>query len=365
MKATKYLFFAAIALPMVLSSCRGQISEKPPVHPNMNMDQQKRFEPQERNPFFDDNRAMRQPVEGTIARGHLKQDKIYYQGINEDSSFVDEIPADLTKSFLYRGKDRYEVYCTPCHGIAGDGQGIIMTNNYGYVPAPSFHIDRLRNESDGYIYSVISNGIRNMPSYAHQIPVRDRWAIVAYVRALQQSQNATEEEIRSYNVDLASMQEQYKKQQAAAAEAEKDTASQDGGGEVSVEQGKALVAENACGACHSTDGSKGVGPTWQNLFGHEVELEDGSTVTADEEYLRESIVKPSAKIVNGFPPSMVPYDHLSENEIGSIIEYIKSLSDAAPPEEGSDSEQESASSNESADTTAAQASTEKKSPLSP
>lgn len=327
MKAIKYLFFAAVALPMVLASCRGQISEKPPVHPNMNMDQQRRFEAQERNEFFDDNRAMRQPVEGTIARGNLKEDEAYYQGITEDSSFVNEIPAELTKSFLYRGKDRYEVFCTPCHGLAGDGQGIIMTNNYGYVPAPSFHIDRLRNQSDGYIYSVIANGIRNMPSYAQQIPVQDRWAIVAYVRALQQSQNATEEEIQRYNVDIASLREEYQ-QQEAQAKAE-EAASQDEGGEVSAERGKAIAANNACGACHSTDGTKGVGPTWQNLYGSERPLDNGSTVTADEEYLRESIVEPSAKIAEGFPPSMVPYDHLSDSEISSLIAYIKSLSENA------------------------------------
>ncbi|SMO55914.1 c-type cytochrome [Fodinibius sediminis] len=327
MKATKYLYLAAIALPVVLSSCRGQISEKPPVHPIMDMDQQERFEPQERNAFFADNRAMRQPVEGTVARGNLKKDTVYYQGINTDSSFVADAPVKLTKSFLYRGKDRYEVFCTPCHGLAGDGQGIIMANNYGYVPAPSFHIDRLREVNDGYLYSVIANGIRNMPSYAQQIPVRDRWAIVSYVRALQQSQNATEDNVQQYDVDLSSLQEEYKQQQAVA---EKQAASQqDAGGEVSAERGKTVAAENACNACHSTDGAKMVGPTWQNLFGSERTLDDGSTVTADEEYLRESIVNPSAKIAEGFPPSMVPYDHLSDSDINSLIEYIKSLSENA------------------------------------
>jgi mono/diheme cytochrome c family protein len=326
MKATKYLFFAAIALPMVLMSCRGQISEKPPVHPNMNMDQQNRFEPQEQNTFFEDGRAMRQPVEGTVARGNLRQDKAYYQGINEDSSFVEETPVKLTKSFLYRGKDRYEVYCTPCHGISGDGQGIVMAGNYGFVPAPSFHIDRLENRNNGYFYSVITNGIRNMPSYAQQIPVKDRWAIVSYLRALQNSQNVDEEEISQYDIDLASMQQEHKDQQAAEA-AEEAKAAEGDSEEISVERGKAVAEENVCGSCHSTDGSKIIGPTWQNLYGHEVELEDGSTVTADEDYLKESIVNPSAKIVSGFPPSMVPYDQLSESEIGSLIAYIKSLSD--------------------------------------
>jgi len=330
MKVSKYLLFAAVALPLVLSSCRGEKFNSQPVHPNLNMDQQRRFEPQEQNEFFADNRAMRQPVDGTVARGHLKQDKAYYQGINQDSSFVEEIPVEVTKSFLYRGKDRFEVYCTPCHGITGDGNGIVMANNYGYVPAPSFHIDRLRNVNDGYIYSAIANGIRNMPSYATQIPVKDRWAIVSYVRALQHSQNVPEEEMRKeYDVDLATLQEDYQDKMAAQQAKEEKQAASGDGGEVSVERGKTIAANNACNTCHSTDGSRLVGPSWKNLYGHEVELEDGTTVTADEEYLRESIVEPSAKIVKGFPPSMVPYDGLSDSEINSLIAYIKSLSENA------------------------------------
>lgn len=327
MKVTKYLLFAAIVLPLVLSACRGQQSEQEPIHPNMNMDQQKRFDPQEENEFFSDNRAMRKPVEGTIARGNLKQDQALYQGINEDSSFVEENPVDVTKSFIYRGKDQYEVFCTPCHGITGEGNGIIMENNYGYVPAPSFHIERVRNESDGYLYSAIANGIRTMPSYATQIPVEDRWAIVAYVRALQRSQYVPEEEVEEYDVDLTELQKDHQEQMAAEAE-EEAGAEEEGGGEVSVERGETIAQENACMACHTTDGAESVGPTWQNLFGHEVTLEDGSTVTADEEYLRESIVEPSAKIVEGYPPSMTPYDFLSDSEINSLVEYIKSLSDA-------------------------------------
>lgn len=327
MKVTKHLLLAAFVLPLVLSACRGQLSEKEPIHPNMNMDQQRRFDAQEKNEFFDDNRAMRKPVEGTIARGKLKDDPALYQGINEDSSFVDEIPVDVTKSFIYRGKDRYEVFCTPCHGLTGDGNGIIMANNYGYVPAPSFHIDRIRNESDGYIYSAITNGIRTMPSYATQIPVKDRWAIVSYVRALQQSQYVPEEQIQRYDVDIAELQKEYQEEQMAA-QAREEAAAKGENEEVSAERGETIAQNNGCMTCHSTDGTDLVGPTWENLYGHEVTLEDGSTVTADEEYLRESIVAPNEKIVEGYPPSMTPFDYLNDSEINSLIEYIKSLSDA-------------------------------------
>lgn len=328
MKVSKYLLLAVLVFPLALAGCRGGKFQSEPVHPVMDMDQQERFEAQEKNEFFADNRAMRKPVDGTIARGNLKEDKALYQGINEDSSFVDQIPVDVTKSFIYRGKNQYEVFCTPCHGITGDGNGIIMANNYGYVPAPSFHLDRLRNQSDGYLYSTIANGIRNMPSYATQIPVKDRWAIVAYVRALQESQNVSEDEIQEYDVDLAALEEDYQEKLAADQAKEEAQAGGDGG-EVSVERGKKIAQDNGCMSCHSTDGSKMVGPTWQNLYGSEQTFEDGSTTTVDEEYLRESIVEPSAKVVEGFPPSMVPYDFLSDSEINSMVEYIKSLSENA------------------------------------
>ena len=90
---------------------------------------------------------------------------------------------------LKRGQERFNIYCAPCHGQTGDGQGIVVQR--GYLPPPSYHQDRLRKMPDGYIFDVITNGVRNMPSYRHQVPVADRWAIVSYLRALQRSQNAT------------------------------------------------------------------------------------------------------------------------------------------------------------------------------
>jgi mono/diheme cytochrome c family protein len=315
-----------LAITLVFISCRGEKFDHQPVHPNMNMDQQERFEPQEENPFFEDGRSMRMPVEGTVARGNLREDKALYQGINEDSSFVEDIPVDVTKAFLKRGQDQYNVYCTPCHGTTGDGQGIIMVGRYGYVPAPSYHIDRLRNAEDGYIYSTIANGIRNMPSYAQQIEVEDRWAIVGYVRALQRSQYVPESEMQQYDVDLAALKQEFREEQ------EKEMAKQQaqeeaGGGEISAARGKQIYEEQACQACHSRDGSDGVGPTHQNIFGRTEQLADGSSITADEEYLRESIVNPNAKIVEGYDPIMQSYSYLSDAEIQSLIEYMKTLSD--------------------------------------
>jgi mono/diheme cytochrome c family protein len=180
---------------LLLAGCRGTISDEPPIHLNLNMDYQNKFDPQEANPFFSDGRAMRPPVPGTVARGFLKEDTGFYLGRTEGGAYVQTLPIPVTMDAVQRGQQRYNIYCAVCHGGSGDGQGIIMTGGYGYTPAPSYHDDRLRGESDGYLYDVITNGVRNMPGYAQQIPVADRWAIVAYVRALQRSQNATDADI--------------------------------------------------------------------------------------------------------------------------------------------------------------------------
>ncbi len=195
----KTFFIVVLFGGMILAGCRGGVSEKPPIHLNQNMDAQERFEAQEANPFFADGRAMRQPVFGTVARGMLKEDTRYFRGQEADSSYVQDIPVPITREFVLRGRDRYNIYCAVCHDLAGSGQGIIMTGNYGYTPAPSYHdpIVAARMADDGYVFDVITNGSASklMPGYAQQIPVVDRWAITAYIRALQRSQNATAEDV--------------------------------------------------------------------------------------------------------------------------------------------------------------------------
>lgn len=194
MKMLRYTV-AVLAALVVLPGCRGSLSDAPPVHINPNMDRQQRFEAQEANAFFADGRAMRLPVAGTVARGFLKEDVGFWEGRTQTGSFVDSIPMDVDMQLMERGRDRYDIYCSVCHGLAGDGQGIIMTGNYGFVPAPTFHSDALRAVPDGYLYDVVKNGIRTMPAYGQQVPVADRWAIVAYVRALQRSQHAAESDV--------------------------------------------------------------------------------------------------------------------------------------------------------------------------
>ncbi len=190
-------FIAALLAVVLLAGCRGAISEKPPVHVNMNMDNQPRFDPQEANPFFADGRAMRPPVPGTVARGMLKDDTRFYLGRAAAGDFVPQMPVPVTRELLLRGRERYDIFCAVCHGKAGDGQGIIITGQYGYTPAPSYHDATVaaRMAADGYVFDVISRGVRNMPGYAQQLTVADRWAVTAYIRALQLSQNAAEGDI--------------------------------------------------------------------------------------------------------------------------------------------------------------------------
>jgi len=320
---------AILTIAFILSSCRGQPFKKQPIHLNPNMDQQKRMEAQEVNKFFADNRSMRQPPEGTVSRGHLKNNTVYYDGKNKDGSFVNDNPIKMTKAFINRGRNRFNIYCTPCHGQKGDGKGIVMVGQYGYVPAPSYHTDRIRNFPDGQIYDVIKNGVRTMPSYGSQVPVRDRWAIVAYIRALQKSEHATTEEVESFGVSVEKLNQEYEKRQQAQAKkdsAQKAQQQQQGGAEVSAEHGKEIFKQNACHTCHSTDGSKGVGPSLKGVFGHETTLNDGSTVTADESYIEESIRQPNAKVVQGFQPVMPNLtSSLSDADINSLVEYIKTL----------------------------------------
>jgi mono/diheme cytochrome c family protein len=186
-----------IVLLAAATGCRGMRSERPPIHPNLNMDFGQHYQAGEANPFFEDGSAMRQPVAGTVARERLRttENAAFTLGRTPAGAYVQESPVVISEALLLRGRERYEIYCSVCHGGVGDGQGIIMVGNagqgYGYVPAPTFHSESLRAAADGYIFDVITNGVRNMSSYGHQVQVMDRWAIVAHVRALQRSQAAS------------------------------------------------------------------------------------------------------------------------------------------------------------------------------
>lgn len=178
---------------------RGGPSQNPPVHLMPNMDNQPRYEAQEAGPFFANNTAMRMPIEGTIARGQLFTDMIYQTGFVVDSQAVKKSPVPTTMGLLNRGRERFDIYCSPCHGRVGDGKGAVSQR--GMLPPPTFHDERMRNIEDGHIFNVITNGKNNMAPYRFQVPVADRWAIVTYIRALQRSQNATAADLPPQPVD--------------------------------------------------------------------------------------------------------------------------------------------------------------------
>ncbi len=151
------------------------------------MADQPRYKPLARSTFFGDERSARPLVEGTVARGHVDADELFYKGTIK-GKLADKFPFPITKEVLLRGQERYNIFCSPCHDRTGTGQGMIVRR--GFQPPPSYHIDRLREAPVGHFFTIITRGFGIMPDYAAQIPVRDRWAIIAYIRALQLSQNA-------------------------------------------------------------------------------------------------------------------------------------------------------------------------------
>ena len=158
----------------VLVGCRRDMQDQP------------KFRPYRRTDFFGDERSARPRVAGTIARGQLQEDSLLFSG-KSGAAFADAFPVPVDEALLRRGRERYRIYCSPCHGLLGRGDGIVVRR--GYRPPSSFHVDRLRAQPAGYFFDVISHGFGAMSDYAAQIPVKDRWAIVGYVRALQLSQN--------------------------------------------------------------------------------------------------------------------------------------------------------------------------------
>jgi len=190
---TAIMILTAVLMVLLTGCARERISDKPPIHLNPNMDSQPKYKSQAESRFFSDGATMRTPVAGTVARGELREDDEFFLGKATDGSFVKTAPIEVTIQLLERGQERYDIYCSPCHSRTGDGRGIVVTR--GYVPPPTFHSDRIRSLPDGQVYDVISNGIRNMPAYRYQIPPKDRWAIVSYLKALQRSRNASIDDV--------------------------------------------------------------------------------------------------------------------------------------------------------------------------
>jgi hypothetical protein len=172
--------YAVLLLPLIalFASCRQDMQDQP------------KYKPLAESSFFDDQRASRPLLPGVIAYGHLREDARFYTGKEGDDP-ITAFPLPITREVLERGQQRFNIYCSPCHGRLGTGLGMVVLRGLRRPPPPSYHIDRLREAPVGYFYDVISNGIGAMQDYSAQIEPRDRWAIVAYIRVLQRSQDAT------------------------------------------------------------------------------------------------------------------------------------------------------------------------------
>ena len=298
--------FLVTALVLGFAGCRGWESDQPPVHLIPNMDTQQKFRPYRKDDtgLFPDQRMMRPPVEGTVAvEEPAEVDVTLEQGLGEDGGVTTKFPASvkLDDTLRARGKARYQIYCAPCHGAKADGKGTValVTDGGLLVPPPSFHDPRLKEMPVGQMYKAMKVGVNNgnMPSYASQIPPEDRWAIIAGVRAYQR---------------------------------ELDPNVQDEGGVVAVavkvdkasaENGALLYKARGCNACHSLDGNRIVGPTFKGAFGRTEQTSAGDVVV-DAAYIKESILTPMAKVVNGYPPAMPPQP-LNDLEIESLVLFIQ------------------------------------------
>lgn len=204
------LGWALVASTASLAACRGQTSTEPPIVPFRGMHEMPRYDAQEPSAYFEDGRAMRPPVDGTIAREAIV-DPVVAEGVASDGRYAMTIPQQAIDYFggmqalVERGRGRYDIYCSPCHAYTGDGNGMVSRRAAAIgndFQAANLHEDRLRHAPDGQIFATISNGTRTMPAYRAQVPVHDRWAIVAYVRALQLSQA----DARTAHLDLGTVE---------------------------------------------------------------------------------------------------------------------------------------------------------------
>ena len=286
----------------VLTGCRGWTSDKPPVHLNPNMDTQDKGRAFKRSDFFADGLTMRAPVEGTVARGFLREDDALSRGLGADGQPAQDFPATFaaTAAAAERGKDRWMIYCAPCHGRAADGKGAVMARpapgNYP-IPAPSMLDARPRSMALGQLYAAIKDGVNNdnMPGYAAQLSEAERWDIVAYIVTLQ-ANNPDPQAAKGARggVDLSKLS-----------------------------PGEKVYNAKGCNACHTVDGTPKLGPTFKGMWG-KTEQTDKGRALVDEAYLKESLANPMAKVVTGFPPVMPPVP-LSDQELTDLIDYLKTL----------------------------------------
>lgn len=303
---TRILMLAVFAL----SACRGWETEERPIHLIKNMDTQEKGKAYRRDStgLFADGRTTRPPVEGTVAQGQLADDTQLEEGFEKEEEPTKAFPASVTEKWddsVARGLNRYTIYCAPCHGGALDGNGTVagvaLDGGPRFQGVKSLHTEHAAKElTVGELYRIVKIGQNTMPSYAAQIPVADRWAIVAYVKQAQIDKDST-----------------VPREPGGIAKIGPVTVA-------SAEAGAVLYKSKTCSGCHSTDGSRLVGPSFKGLWGRAEEFEQGGTGTADMAYFVESVKQPNAKTVKGYPPVM-PVLPVNDIEIESIALYVQTL----------------------------------------
>ena len=359
-------------IPLALiAKARTTPSVKPRIHIFQDMDVQPKLKPQGFEPtLFADHRAMRPQVEGTVARTQLQLDDHYYRGYATDGNLTpiedggqpkwfEGLPEQvkLDRALLMRGKERFNIFCSPCHGLAGEGDGMVARRakqlaetispklTEGWVAPFNLH-QKDPNSGNlvygqpiypaGKLYNTIAHGARSMPGYGSQIDVADRWAIVAYVHALQFAYNVPKDQIPS-TIDLSQIAEAMQPKEEPAAPAEDIDLSDP----AMIAEGKQLFQANACFSCHKTPDfppmpTHAQAPNFEGgIFGHQVTVTlgvggDKKKVTVDQAYFRESVKNPLAKIVvndqtgQAFQPIMPPLP-LTDQQINSLMAYVHSL----------------------------------------
>ena len=289
--------------PAMVYASYGSTTTEPRVHLVPDMDMQDRFRAQGQTDLFADGRMSREQVLGTVAQDQrfvhasLETGK---DGNDYISSFPEQV--DVTDAFLDRGRERYEIYCGLCHGADAKGGGaihlrateLVEAGHATWVPPTNLTVQLIADQADGLLFETISEGRRTMPGYAAQIPAEDRWAIIAYLRVLQ---------------EVEAMNALSPEEMAALGAASR---------------GELLFTSKTCIVCHKFDDSFAVGPSLLNILGSEITLDTGEKIIADEAYIKESILDPMAKTRQGATKgAMAIAGPLTDEEISDLIEYIK------------------------------------------
>ena len=196
MKYFLFIYALVVVTVVAIMGFRGSTFTEPPLELFPDMDAQSKYKPQGSSAFFADGRTDRLPVEGTVARGHLKDDEFLHYG-KDGEAFAKGFPMTVDADLINLGAAKYAIYCTPCHGGTGDGNGV--TKSRGMVTIPSYHDDRLRDMPEGEIFNTLTNGKGLMGYYKDKLSPEERWAVIAYMRVLQRAQNASVEDVPEAN----------------------------------------------------------------------------------------------------------------------------------------------------------------------